>query len=716
MAESNNPNQMVFGLDIGTRSIVGTVGYKKGKQFVVVAQCNKEHETRAMLDGQIHDIGMVAETIKDVKKRLEEQIGGTLHRVCIAAAGRVLRTMQTHSVMDLEEERTVTSEDIYALNSLAIEDAYKEFLEQNNTDLKFYCVGSSVVRYYLNDFAISNLENHKAKQIGVDMIATFLPDDVVDGLYKAVELAGLEVANMTLEPIAAIQLAIPERFRLLNIALVDVGAGTSDISITKDGTIIAFGMIPTAGDSLTEKIANHCMVDFNAAEIIKRQADSKDVIEYEDIMGTKLTITKEEIAGLLGDNVDEMATLACDKIKELNGGKSVGAVFVVGGGGMIPGYTESLADKLGLAPERVALRGKEVMQDVIFEHTELNIDSLLVTPIGICLNFYEESNNFIFVSFNGSKIKLYNNSNLTIVDAAMQTDFPSNGFFPKSGKELTFTVNGINRMARGEMGEPAVITLNGEPANLHSQIKENDIIEVTESTAGAPASLTIAALPEFKSIIRVNVNGTVVELPKFAAVNGVLQSEYYNIQNGDDIAILDYYTVRQIITFMDVSITPGSVCLVNNQVAEDETRVYENFSVKWEVTDGSFISAQYTEEDIQGADEEEIQESDSAVVQADINSDNSVRIENESVDDGSTGENAASEPVKPKEPVSLHVLVNRAPVTLTGKSSYVFVDIFDFITFDRSKARGNLVTKVNGRNAVYMEEINDGDFIEVYWG
>ncbi|MBQ0027385.1 MAG: rod shape-determining protein [Lachnospiraceae bacterium] len=744
MAEANNPNQMVFGLDIGTRSIVGTVGYKKGKQFVVVAQCNKEHETRAMLDGQIHDIAQVAETIKDVKKRLEAKIGGELHRVCIAAAGRVLRTMQTHVVMDLDEERTVTSEDIYSLHSYAIEEAYKEFLDQNNTELKFYCVGSSVVRYYLNDFAMSNLENHKAKHIGVDMIATFLPDDVVDGLYKAVELAGLEVANMTLEPIAAIQLAIPERFRLLNIALVDVGAGTSDISITKDGTIIAFGMIPTAGDSLTEKIANHCMVDFNAAEVIKRKADDQDVIEYEDIMGIKMTITKEEIAGLLSDSVDEMATLACDKIKELNGDKSVGAVFVVGGGGMIPGYTNALAEKLGLAPERVALRGKEVMQDVIFESTELKVDSLLVTPIGICLNFYEESNNFIFVRFNDSKIKLYNNSSLTIMDAAMQTDFPSSGFFPKSGPELDFTVNGKARMARGDMGEPAEIKLNGVPANLHSPIKENDIIEVKESTAGAPAHLTISALPEFKAILKANVNGNVVELPKFAAVNGVLQSEYYDIQTGDDIVILDYYTVKQIMTFMDVTLAPGTVIYVNNQVAGDDTKVYENFTVSWQLTDGSFEAAQYTYDDLMNETSEKeagteaanrVQESQTASQAVTQQVTQTVQQSAQAIQPQSAqatpvqpatqisqavntdGNTVINETVvlEPKAPFSIHVIVNRAPVTLSGKNRYVFVDIFDFISFDRTKVRGTLVTKINGRDAVYMEEIREGDVIEVNW-
>ena len=365
MGENSNPNNMVFGLDIGTRSIVGTVGYKAGKDFVVVAQTAKEHETRAMLDGQIHDIQAVAGTIKDVKKHLETMIGDKLHSACIAAAGRVLKTVTTHTDMELKEEKTVDKEDVFSLQSLAIEDAYRIFLDNEKMDVKFFCVGSSVVKYYLGDLPMNNLLDHKAKSIGVDIIATFLPEDVVDGLYKAVEYAGLNVANMTLEPIAAIELAIPDKFRLLNIALVDVGAGTSDISITKDGSIIAFGMIPTAGDSLTETIANHCMVDFGTAEEIKRQIGVNDEIEYEDILGIKYTITNDEIMGLIAGNVDEMTSLAADKIMELNGGKSVGAVFVVGGGGMIPGYTEKLAEKLGLNKERVALRGKEVMQDIV---------------------------------------------------------------------------------------------------------------------------------------------------------------------------------------------------------------------------------------------------------------------------------------------------------------------------------------------------------------
>ena len=221
---------LVFGLDIGTRNVVGTVGYKDEDNFVVVAQHIMEHDTRAMLDGQIHDIGRVGHTIKKMKEVLEAQIEVPLKEVCIAAAGRVLKTVTTNVVFDFPEETVVTGEDIHTLDLLGIEKAQNILQEMNDTKYKFYCVGYSVVKYFLDDEPFSNIESHKAQRISEDIIVTFLPEDVVDGLYAAVGQADLAVANLTLEPIAAINVAIPESYRLLNIALVDIGAGTSDIS------------------------------------------------------------------------------------------------------------------------------------------------------------------------------------------------------------------------------------------------------------------------------------------------------------------------------------------------------------------------------------------------------------------------------------------------------------------------------------------------------
>ena len=662
MERRKYPGSLVFGLDIGTRSIVGTVGYKSGDVFHVVAQEIREHETRAMLDGQIHDIRKVGNTIASVKTSLEEKIDSKLENVCIAAAGRVLRTITVHVTQSNEREWEVTQEDIYALASQGVEKAYQDLGEENDSDIKFYCVGYSVIRYFLIGYPMGNLEGHKAKEISCDLIATFLPDDVVDGLYKAVEAAGLEVVNLTLEPIAAIQVAIPEMYRMLNIALVDVGAGTSDISITRDGSIIAYGMIPLAGDALTEIIAQNCLVDFVTAEMIKRSCGENETVEYQDIMGLTQTITRHQIEEITRPVLENMTKQVSDKIKELNGGKSVSAVFVVGGGGRLNGYTGLLADELGIQKERVAIRGQEVMQKIEFVDENAKKDSLMVTPIGICLSYYEQSNNFIFVNFNSQRIKIYDNNHLAVVDAAVQAEFPNDGLFPKRGKELNFSVNGQARIQRGLTGEVAVIMVNGSQADIHTPIHANDVIEVTESTAGDAARLQIMQLAEYQASLKVRVNDKPVELPRFALVNGALQSGYYDIQEGDEIEILNYYTIEQIAEFMDIALREDMPVYVNKQLAQPSTRVYENFS-------------------------------------CDISIEENTVVEERKSDD-----------------TTMVVEVNDEPVTLRGKTDYIFVDVFDRIDFDLSKPRGTgIVTRLNGRDAQYMEPLSDGDKIEIYW-
>lgn len=366
MSGMNYPEHMVFGLDIGTRSIVGTVGYKDNQDiFNVVSMVVKEHETRAMMDGQIHDINKVSETISIIKKELESMLGRELRDVCIAAAGRVLKTISVSADYEFANETIVNDEHIYSLNLLGVEKAYEVIrAEQMNAEEEYYCVGYSVIRYYLNDYSISNLEGHKAGKISTELLATFLPDEVINGLYAAVEKAGLYVANLTLEPIAAINVAIPERFRLLNIALLDVGAGTSDICITKDGSIIAYGMMPYAGDEITECIAKQYLVDFQTAEKIKLACLRKKSISYKDILGMSHKLATSDVIEVVSETVRMITKNIADKIIELNGDKPVSAVFVVGGGGKLPGFNEYLAEYLNISNDRVALRGAEVLKEI----------------------------------------------------------------------------------------------------------------------------------------------------------------------------------------------------------------------------------------------------------------------------------------------------------------------------------------------------------------
>lgn len=622
----------VYGLDIGTRSIVGTVGYRQKDRFVVVAQQVREHESRAMLDGQIHDIGAVSDTIREVTDFLEEKTGESLKQVCIAAAGRVLKTVTVHVDMDLEGEKTLSKEDIHMLDSYGIEKAYELFQKEEESDMKFYCVGYSVVHYYMNGYPMNNLENHKAKEISADMIATFLPDDVVDGLYKAVELAGLEVANLTLEPIAAIELAIPEMYRMLNIALIDVGAGTSDISITKDGSIIAYGMLPVAGDCLTEDIARHCLVDFQTAEQIKRGIETAETVEYKDIMGLPQKISKDEVLSVVENNLEDMAQKAAEKIKELNGNKPVSAVFVVGGGGKIATYTDRVAKHLDIAKERCAVRGEEVMMKVDFMERSAMKDSLMVTPIGICLNYYEQSNNFIFVTFNDKRIKLYDNNRLAIVDAAIMAEFPNEDLFPKRGEPLEFLLNGKSVTIRGGRGESATVLLNGKEADIHTSIRSNDVIKVVPSTAGEKAAMEVSKLPEYEGNLTVHFDGKEIRVPKLASVNGQLQSAYYQLQNGDEVELLNYYTVLQVLEFMDISTEEIDTVWVNHEAVDLTAKIYDNFTISLNMREQDTSAAA-------GEEEENLPEPNS-------------RQETDSKEDGGSpaANDSRSEPVPAEQP------------------------------------------------------------------
>lgn len=741
--------QLVFGLDIGTRNVVGTVGYKDGNQFIVVAQYVKQHETRSMLDGQIHDIGRVGKTIEAVKKQLEEQTGVTLSEVCIAAAGRVLKTVTTSVAFEYEEESVVTGEDIHTLDLLGIEHAQEILKEKNDTKYKFYCVGYSVVKYYLNDEVFSNLEGHKATMISEDVIVTFLPEDVVDGLYAAVGMAGLSVANLTLEPIAAINVAIPENYRLLNIGLVDVGAGTSDISITKDGSIVAYGMIPFAGDEITELIVQNYLVDFKTAEHIKLASGMDSQVTYEDIMSITHTIPSEDVWKLTEPVVDKITTDVADKIKELNGDQPVSATFVVGGGGKIHGFTEMLAEKLGLPSERVALRGEEVLQEVVFEQEDIKKDPLLVTPIGICLNYYDQRNNFIMVRFNGERIRLYDNNKLTIVDAALQAGFPNDELFPKRGKEINFTVNGVARIARGEAGESAIVTMNDKIVSINTPLEPNSEIVIEPSTCGEDAHCTIENLGEYtQSTIIFQVNDKKIRCPKFVEVNGSLEPPNYQIQENDVIETRSFYTVGQVAEFMDVELDPDKEIFVNNRLADRNTLVYENFTIEWSVLSFASASAtgkkiEYVEDDKedvaipfsksirsyeqnleeeQGTEHGWDEEENLSQEQSESEEQDLAQEENRNTGDSATNPDDLTEEttnvVENETPqgVKLSVWINNEPFEMSGKKEYIFVDIFNFYPFDLTASRGRaIVTKINGQNAQFAEPLNEGDRIEIYW-
>lgn len=721
----------VFGLDIGTRSIVGTVGYRIGTdRFVVAAQEIIEHTTRAVIDGQIHDIPTVANMIRQIKDRLELHLHQKLQDVSIAAAGRVLKTKQVRARFPFASETKVTQDHIKSLDMLGVEQAYEEIrTDMDGTDKKFYCVGYSTVKYYLNGYPMEMIERHMANFIEVDLLATFLPEEVVDGLYAAVEDAGLHVASLTLEPIAAINIAIPEKFRLLNIALVDVGAGTSDISIVKDGSIIAFGMIPLAGDEITEAIAKKYLTDFETAERVKRSCERKKTVSIKDIFGQKIQVTKEDVVEISKEVVHDITKHVAERILELNGDQKVSAVFVVGGGGKHEGFTEMLAEHLGLPTERVAIRGAEVLEHITFEQPGIQKDSTMVTPLGICMNYYEQKNNFIHVTVNDQRVKLYDNGKVTVLDACISSGFSRNNLFPIRGDGIRYTVNGEEKEQKGNIGEVALIHKNGKEVSLNELVQENDEIRIKPSTKGKPHPITIGEIPECREELSVTLFDRTVLCPKLVEVNGTAVTPLYRVQNGDRIETFDYYSVSGLLEFADVDVdTP---ILLNDREAGAAAKIHTGDVITRRPQPVVKEEETKEKEPEEPVDPLQKQLEEDPLLQPQkplpewmkgipfdtgkIGADGNV-IPGQRENRPPEGRPAAV-PEKPNVIVTpVHVTVNGKAVTMPVKPNPIFVDVFDVYPFDMSKAGGTkLITKINGADKDFTEPVHEGDTIELFW-
>ena len=138
-------NNVIFALDIGTRSIIGVVGSVEDRRFHVMAIEKQDHGQRAMLDGQIENIELVADVARQVIARLEKKTKIRLSRVCVAAAGRALKAESASFKMDLGGTQLITEEIINQLEAGAVSEAEHTLREQSTlqNDL-YYMVGYTV--------------------------------------------------------------------------------------------------------------------------------------------------------------------------------------------------------------------------------------------------------------------------------------------------------------------------------------------------------------------------------------------------------------------------------------------------------------------------------------------------------------------------------------------------------------------------------------------
>jgi len=505
-------SDLIFALDIGTRTIIGLVCRREGGALKIIASSVAEHDDRNMYDGQIHNIGGVARIVSKVKSSLEEQIGSKLERVAVAAAGRSLKTCRAKAKLDVDFLSEIEQPFVESLELEGVQNA-QNLLEENlgEGDSKYYCVGHTATAYYLDGIFIENLVGHRGHSIEVEVLATFLPNVVIDSLYSVMDRVGLEIESLTLEPIASMNVAIKKNMRLLNLAMVDIGAGTCDIAITNQGAIASYAMVSGAGDSITEEIAKNFLLDFDTAESIKIQLAAQKEVKFMDVVGIEQTLPSADIIASIEDSIGCMAHKIADEILVHNG-KAPGAVFLVGGGSQIPMLGDMIAEYMGMPKERVVIRDSSIAVEFIDIPDSL-LGPQAITPLGIALNHsLNARKNFIEVQLNENTVRLFNSKQLKVSDALLSVGFKPRSLIPEKGDDISYCIVGEQRLLKGLPGEPAQILINGVQASLIDTISDGCDIAVKPAQKGKPQVLSILQCLELEGIASESLEGYEIRL------------------------------------------------------------------------------------------------------------------------------------------------------------------------------------------------------------
>jgi cell division protein FtsA len=699
----------VFALDIGTRKVAGILGELRGDRVHIIDAVLMEHEQRAMIDGQIHSIEGVTSIVKRVKRELELRNGVLIEKVTTALAGRSLHTEKAEAVMEKNGE--VTKADLAFLELESVRQAHSKLTESKKAD--YYCVGYSVVYFTIDAEPIKTPLQQLAKHsLGVSTIVTFLPRPVFDSMVSVLNNCGLVMDSITLEPIAALAVTIPEDMRLLNLALVDVGAGTSDIAITEKGRITAYGMIPKAGDEITEAVCHEFLVDFNNGELIKRTTAKDSPCMAKDIFNNDVFVDYDKLMASIYNKTEEVAKDVADGILALNN-KQPQAVVMVGGGSALDLLRERVAANLSLPANRVGSRTPETIANID------NLPDVLkgtegITPLGILeTSLFKRGIGFVDVTVNGEKEYIINlDQKIRVIDALTSRGMEMRKLYGRPGSSITFTLNGEMKILRGSHGEHARIYINDIEKRLEDEVQKGDSIYISAAKDGGDASALISNIITEEYVIVVEINGKKHEIAPVIMCNEKEVTPEEPLADRAEIRLTRIDSARDVLSRAgfeagnaderDIIITMNSEPVVLKQ---------RNYQLK---VNGQEVSADYRLKNMDRVEfratpsffriKDLLKNAKKKKVTVKING-KPFEIEQERSEILMNGKKVSED----------EFLINGAAIELKSvEEKMILSSIFKFYPIDTQRARGRMLElKVNGEKAGYTTPINEGADIEI---
>jgi cell division protein FtsA len=369
-------NNIAVGLDIGTTKIVAMVGRQDAYGKIEVLGTGKA-KSLGVHRGVVNNITQTIQSIQQSVDEAESASGEKIGTVVVGIAGQHIRSLH-HSdyITRSNSDKVIDENDIDRL----INQVYKLVM----------LPGEEIIHVLPQDFKVDGQAEIKTPigMYGGRLEANF---HVVVGqvssirnIGRCIKSAGLQLGNITLEPLASAEAVLSQEEKEAGVALIDIGGGTTDLAIFKDGIIRHTAVISFGGNVITEDIKEGCSIIEKQAELLKTKFGSawpgenkeNEIVSIPGLRGREpKEITLKNLSKIIHARVVEIVEQVFLEIKnyghEESKKKLIAGIVLTGGGAQLK-HIKQLVEYITGMDTRIGYPN---------EHLASNSDSELSSPL-----------------------------------------------------------------------------------------------------------------------------------------------------------------------------------------------------------------------------------------------------------------------------------------------------------------------------------------------
>ena len=386
------------GLDIGTTKIVAMVGDKNEFGKVEILGVGKS-KSLGVHRGVVNNITQTIQSIQQAVEEAKLVSGQEINEVVVGIAGQHIRSLQ-HSdyITRTNSQEVISQEDVERL----IQQVYKLVM----------LPGEEIIHVLPQEFKVDGQAEIKEPigMYGGRLEANF---HVVVGqvtsiknIGRCVKSAGLSMGNITLEPLASSEAVLNQEEKEAGVALIDIGGGTTDLAIFKDGIIRHTAVIPFGGNVITEDIKEGCSIIEKQAELLKVKFGSawpgenrdSEIVSIPGLRGREpKEISLKTLSKIINARVVEIMEQVYLEIKNYGHDdqkkKLIGGVVLTGGGSQLK-HLKQLVEYITGMDTRIGYPSEHLAGDTQKSETS----PILATAVGLLMNALEQEENQDFES------------------------------------------------------------------------------------------------------------------------------------------------------------------------------------------------------------------------------------------------------------------------------------------------------------------------------